>query len=85
MPRYGRYLLIRHDGRHQTLYAHLHRFAPGLAPGSRVRRGQIIAAVGSSGRSTGPHLHFELRVRGRKVDPLRYRFTAPPILATRAQ
>ena len=60
---YGNYLRIRHNGEYSTAYAHLNRFAAGLRPGSRVKQGQVVAYVGTTGRSTGPHLHFEL-IRG---------------------
>jgi murein DD-endopeptidase MepM/ murein hydrolase activator NlpD len=67
---YGHYLRIDHGGRVATAYAHLDRFAPGLRPGSLVRQGDLIGAVGSTGRATGPHLHYELLIAGRQVDPL---------------
>jgi len=68
---YGRFVLIRHLNRaHATAYAHLSRFARGLHRGMRVRQGQVIGYVGMSGLATGPHLHFEFRVRGRAIDPL---------------
>jgi len=67
---YGRYLRIEHGGRVATAYAHLERFAPGLRPGHAVRQGDLIGFVGNSGRATGPHLHYELLVAGRQVDPL---------------
>ncbi|RMH61409.1 MAG: M23 family metallopeptidase [Zetaproteobacteria bacterium] len=68
---YGRFVLIQHVNRaHSTAYAHLSRFARGLHRGMRVRQGQIIGYVGMSGLATGPHLHFEFRVRGRAIDPL---------------
>lgn len=67
---YGHYLRIDHGGRIATAYAHLDRFAPGLRPGHLVRQGDVIGAVGSTGRATGPHLHYELLIAGRQVDPL---------------
>lgn len=54
----------------ETGYAHLSRFAPGLRPGMRVRARQVVGYVGSTGRSTGPHLHFSLKRNGRFIDPL---------------
>ncbi|MBX6324143.1 MAG: M23 family metallopeptidase [Rhodospirillaceae bacterium] len=66
---YGNYVRIRHNARYATAYAHASRFAKGLAVGSRVRQGQIVAYVGTTGRSTGPHLHYEVLVDGRQVDP----------------
>ena len=66
---YGNYVRIRHNSRYQTAYAHLHGFARGIGKGSRVEQGQIIAYVGSTGRSTGPHLHYEVLVDGTQVNP----------------
>lgn len=67
---YGRYVRIRHNGRIQTAYAHMSRFAKGMYPGARVNQGDVIGFVGSSGRSTGPHLHYEVVVDRRQVNPL---------------
>lgn len=67
---YGRYVQIRHNGTYATAYAHMSRIAKGITPGARVQQGQIIGYVGSSGRSTGPHLHYEILVNNRKVNPL---------------
>ncbi len=71
---YGRFLLIRHANRnHSTAYAHLRAFARGIRRGAHVRQGQVIGYVGMTGLATGPHLHFEFRVRGRAVNPLTIR------------
>jgi murein DD-endopeptidase MepM/ murein hydrolase activator NlpD len=70
---YGKYIRIRHNGRYQTAYGHMSRFARGLRGGSRVRQGQVIGYVGSTGRSTGPHLHFEILVGGKQTNPMRVR------------
>jgi murein DD-endopeptidase MepM/ murein hydrolase activator NlpD len=67
---YGHYVRIDHGGGVATAYAHLHGYARGLGPGRPVRRGDAIAAVGSTGRATAPHLHYEILVAGRQVDPL---------------
>ncbi len=67
---YGRYIRIRHNGSLKTAYAHMSRYARGLGRGSRVQQGQIIGYVGTSGRSTGPHLHYEVHVDGRQVNPM---------------
>jgi len=66
---YGRTVMLRHNGRTETLYAHLSAYARGLKRGSRVRQGQVIGRVGTSGRSTGPHLHYEIRQAGKPVNP----------------
>lgn len=68
---YGRYIKIRHNSTYSTAYAHMRAYKKGLRVGSRVRQGQIIGYVGSSGRSTGPHLHYEIHRNGRQVHPLR--------------
>ena len=67
---YGRYVRIRHTGRYATAYAHMTRIADGITAGARVRQGQIIGYVGSTGRSTGPHLHYEVLVNNKQVNPL---------------
>jgi murein DD-endopeptidase MepM/ murein hydrolase activator NlpD len=69
---YGRTVKITHADSFETLYAHMSRFETSLAPGSRVKKGDIIGYVGSTGRSTGPHLHFSVIVGGRFVDPQPY-------------
>jgi len=68
---YGKYIRIRHSNGYQTAYAHMSRFASGLQDGSRVRQGQVIGFIGSTGRSTGAHLHYEVLVNGEQVDPMR--------------
>lgn len=70
---YGNYIRIRHDDIYATAYAHLSRFARGLKRGKRVKQGQVIGFVGSTGRSTGPHLHYEVFASGRRVNPLSLR------------
>ena len=66
---YGKYVKLRHNGTYETAYAHTSRFASGLKKGSKVKQGQVIAYVGSTGNSTGPHLHFEIIVNGEHVNP----------------
>ena len=66
---YGKYIRIRHNGKYKTAYAHLSRYAKGLKRGQKVEQGQIIGYVGSTGRSTGPHLHYEVLVNGKQTDP----------------
>jgi murein DD-endopeptidase MepM/ murein hydrolase activator NlpD len=68
-PFAGRYVDIQHGGQYKTRYLHLHRVL--VRRGETVRRGQAIALSGNTGRSTGPHLHFELHVHGRPVNPMR--------------
>ena len=67
---YGNYIQIEHGGELQTRFAHLSGYA--VAAGDRVRKGDLIGFVGSTGRSTGPHLHYEVRVAGEAVDPTPY-------------
>jgi len=67
-PFAGKYVEIRHDGRYVTRYLHLSRIK--VRRGQRVKRGEVIALSGNTGRSTGPHLHYELHVNGRVVNPL---------------
>lgn len=66
---YGYYIKIRHNSEFSTAYGHMSRFAKGIRPGVRVTQGQVIAYVGSTGRSTGPHLHYEVIQNGRRVNP----------------
>jgi murein DD-endopeptidase MepM/ murein hydrolase activator NlpD len=73
---YGKYLRIRHNGTYKTAYAHMKRIAKGMRRGKRVRQGQIIGYVGSTGRSTGPHLHYEVLQGGRQVNPLKIKLPA---------
>ena len=67
---YGKKVEIKHVNGFETGYGHMSRIADGMKPGVRVRQGQVIGYVGSTGNSTGPHLHFEIKVNGRVVDPL---------------
>ena len=65
---YGNYIRIRHNGQYKTAYAHLSKFARGVRKGAKVRQGQTIGYVGSTGRSTGPHLHYEVHFNGKQVN-----------------
>jgi murein DD-endopeptidase MepM/ murein hydrolase activator NlpD len=67
---YGRTVVLSHGGKYTTLYAHMSRFKKGLKSGQRVKQGQIIGYIGSSGLATGPHLHYEFRVNGVHRNPL---------------
>ncbi|HEU0083736.1 MAG TPA: M23 family metallopeptidase [Bradyrhizobium sp.] len=68
---YGKYIRVKHNNGYETAYGHLSAYAKGLEPGKRVRQGQVIGFVGSTGMSTGPHVHYEILVNGRFVDPMR--------------
>ena len=78
---YGNYVRVRHNGDYSTAYAHMSRFAKGIAPGRRVTQGQVIGYIGTTGRSTGPHLHYEVIRGGRQINPLGVRFAAGRKLA----
>ncbi len=77
---YGNFTLIKHTNGYETAYGHQTAFAKGIVPGVFVHQGQVIGFVGSTGLSTGPHLHFEIRVNGQPVDPLRIRLPRGRIL-----
>ena len=68
---YGKYIRIRHNSKYKTAYAHLNGYARGIKRGAKVRQGQIIGYVGSTGRSTGPHLHYEVLVNGKRMNSQR--------------
>ncbi|HEY0328222.1 MAG TPA: M23 family metallopeptidase [Rhodopseudomonas sp.] len=68
---YGKYVRLKHNNGYETAYGHMSAFAKGLEPGKRVRQGQVIGFVGSTGLSTGAHVHYEILVNGRFVDPMR--------------
>ncbi|WBU29521.1 M23 family metallopeptidase [Rhodopseudomonas palustris] len=70
---YGKYIRIKHANGYETAYGHMSAFAKGMEPGKRVRQGQVIGFVGSTGLSTGAHVHYEIIVNGRFVDPMRVR------------
>lgn len=67
---YGNLVILSHAGNYQTYYAHLNGFAKGLRKGSRVSQGELIGYVGQTGWATGPHLHYEFRIKGNAVNPL---------------
>jgi murein DD-endopeptidase MepM/ murein hydrolase activator NlpD len=66
---YGNFIELRHVNGFRTLYGHMTNYARGMRPGIRVKQGQIIGYVGSTGMSTGPHLHYEVSYWGTKVNP----------------
>ena len=78
---YGNKVEIQHVNGYETAYGHMSRFAEGLSVGSRVRQGQIVGYVGSTGQSTGPHLHFEIKINGNLVDPLSVKLPKDNVLA----
>ena len=67
---YGKYVRIRHNSTYKTAYAHMSRIAPGISKGRKITQGEVIGYVGSTGRSTGPHLHYEIMVNNRQVNPM---------------
>ncbi|GIX16354.1 MAG: hypothetical protein KatS3mg119_0540 [Rhodothalassiaceae bacterium] len=78
---YGNYVRIRHNATYATAYGHLKGFARGIRPGVRVHQGQVIGYVGATGRATGPHLHYEVLVNGRQVNPLTLELPSGRVLA----
>ena len=81
---YGNTIIIRHSGgTYSTLYAHMKGYARGLRSGTSVKQGQVIGYVGKTGLATGPHLHYEFRVRGVHKDPLRVRLPKSLPIASR--
>ncbi|WP_417695351.1 M23 family metallopeptidase [Roseibium sp.] len=77
---YGRRIELQHANGYTTTYNHMTAFAKGLSEGSKIRQGQIIGYVGSTGLSTGPHLHYEVKVNNRFVDPMRIRLPRGRVL-----
>ncbi len=73
---YGNFVKIRHNSEYSTAYGHMWKFAKGIRPGVRVKQGQVIGYVGSTGRSTGPHLHYEVLQNGKRVNPLKIKAAA---------
>ncbi|MCK5361150.1 MAG: M23 family metallopeptidase, partial [Gammaproteobacteria bacterium] len=70
---YGNAVIISHGSTYSTLYAHLSSYSRGIAKGSKVKQGQTIGYVGSTGLASGPHLHYEFRINGKHVNPLTFR------------
>lgn len=81
----GKVLKIRHSSKYKTAYKHLSRYAKGIKKGTKVRQGQVVAYVGNTGLSTGPHLHYEFFVNNRFVDPLKQKFPSAKPLAKKYQ
>jgi murein DD-endopeptidase MepM/ murein hydrolase activator NlpD len=84
---YGNLVILRHHSGYETYYAHLSAFAPGIRPGRPVNQGQVVAYVGSTGASTGPHLHYEVRIGSKPYNPMTIKLpgSAPLDVAQRAQ
>ena len=78
---YGKYVRIRHNSTYKTAYAHLSRFGKKIRRGAKVQQGQIIGYVGSTGRSTGPHLHYEVLVQNKRVNSQRLKLPSGKNLA----
>ena len=76
----GNCIVIKHNSTYQTVYAHMSKFASGIRSGIRVKQGQIIGFVGSTGKSTGPHLHYEVIVNGKKVNSQKLKLPSGKIL-----
>ena len=76
----GNCVKIKHNSTYQTIYAHMSKFARGIKTGVRVRQGQTIGYVGSTGKSTGPHLHYEVLVNGKKVNSQKLKLPSGKIL-----
>ena len=77
---YGKYIRIRHNNEYKTAYAHLNSYRKGISKGVRVNQGEVIGYVGSTGRSTGPHLHYEIIYQNKKVNPLKLKLPSGKIL-----
>jgi murein DD-endopeptidase MepM/ murein hydrolase activator NlpD len=80
---YGKFVVINNGNGYSTGYGHLSRYAPGLHKGSRVRQAQIVAYSGMTGMATGPHLHYEIRINGSQVNPLKVKMAQGRKLAGR--
>ena len=77
---YGNYIRIRHNNEYKTAYAHLSGFKKGISKGVRVNQGEVIGYVGSTGRSTGPHLHYEIIYQNKQINPLTLKLPSGKIL-----
>jgi murein DD-endopeptidase MepM/ murein hydrolase activator NlpD len=82
---YGNYILLKHNSTFKTAYAHLSKFGRGIRKGVRVTQGQIIGYVGSTGMSTGPHLHYEIIRNGKKINSQRLKLPTGKILNNEAR
>ena len=82
---YGNYILLKHNSIYKTAYAHLSKYGRGIRKGVRVTQGQIIGYVGSTGMSTGPHLHYEVIKSGKKINSQRLKLPTGKILSNKAR
>ena len=78
---YGKYIRIRHNNAYKTVYAHLSGFQKGVSKGKRVNQGDIIGYVGSTGSSTGPHLHYEILFQNKQINPMKMKLPSGKILS----
>jgi murein DD-endopeptidase MepM/ murein hydrolase activator NlpD len=78
---YGNFMVVDHGNNYETAYGHLSRFAPGVRKGSHVRQGEVIAFSGNTGLSTGPHLHYEIRIHKEQVNPLTVKVASGRLLS----
>lgn len=78
---YGNTVMLTHDNGVETLYGHMHAYVRGVNVGTRVKAGDVIGLVGSTGRSTGPHLHYEVRINGQHVNPATVALPTPKLSA----
>jgi len=77
---YGKYIRIRHNNEYKTAYAHLNAYKKGISKGVRVSQGEVIGYVGNTGRSTGPHLHYEIIYQNKQINPLKLKLPSGKIL-----
>ena len=77
---YGKYIRIRHNNAYKTVYAHLSGFKKGVSKGKRVNQGDIIGYVGSTGNSTGHHLHYEILFQNKQINPMKMKLPSGKIL-----
>ena len=77
---YGKYIRIRHANGYETAYGHMSAYARNISPNTRVHQGQVIGYVGSTGLATGPHLHYEIIINSRFVDPMKVKLPRGRVL-----
>ena len=77
---YGKYIRIRHNNEYKTAYAHLSQYKKGISVGKRVNQGDVIGFVGSTGNSTGPHLHYEIIYRNKHINPMKLKLPSGKVL-----